>query len=30
LHLRDGEKQKFARRNGGTNKLTKRTLSADK
>jgi hypothetical protein len=22
LHLRDGEKQKFARRNGGTNKLT--------
>jgi hypothetical protein len=29
LHLRDGEKQKFARRNGGTNKLTKRTLTAD-
>jgi hypothetical protein len=29
LRLRDGEKQKFARRNGGTNKLTRRTLSAD-
>jgi hypothetical protein len=29
LRLRDGEKQNFARRNGGTNKLTKRTLSAD-
>jgi hypothetical protein len=30
LRLRDGEKLKFARRTGGTNKLTKRTLSADK
>jgi hypothetical protein len=29
LRLRDGEKQKFARRNGGTNKLTRRTLTAD-
>jgi hypothetical protein len=31
LRLRDGEKQKFARRNGGTNtnKLTQRTLTAD-
>jgi hypothetical protein len=29
LRLRDGEKHKFAGRNGGTNKLTKRTLSAD-
>jgi hypothetical protein len=29
LYLRDGEKEKFARRNGGTNKLTRRTLSAD-
>jgi hypothetical protein len=27
--LRDGEKMKFARRTGGTNPLTKRTLSAD-
>jgi hypothetical protein len=29
LHLGDGEKLKFARWTGGTNKLTKRTLSAD-
>jgi hypothetical protein len=29
LRLRDGEKMKFARRTGGTNPLTKRTLSAD-
>ena len=29
LRLRDGEKCKFARRTGGTNKLTRRTLSAD-
>jgi hypothetical protein len=29
LRLRDGEKMKFARRTGGTNKVTKRTLSAD-
>jgi hypothetical protein len=29
LRLRDGEKQKFARRNGGTNKLTRRTLTPD-
>jgi hypothetical protein len=29
LRLRDKEKQKFARRNGGTNKLTRRTLTAD-
>jgi hypothetical protein len=29
LRLRDGEKQKFARQNGGTNKLTRRTLTAD-
>jgi hypothetical protein len=29
LRLRDGEKMKFACRTGGTNKITKRTLSAD-
>ena len=29
LRLRDGEKMKFARRTGGTNKLTNRTISAD-
>ena len=29
LRLRDGEKMKFARRTGGTNPLTKRTLTAD-
>jgi hypothetical protein len=29
LRLRDGEKQMFTRRNGGTNKLTRRTLSDD-
>jgi hypothetical protein len=29
LRLRDGEKMKFARRTGGTNPITKRTLTAD-
>jgi hypothetical protein len=29
LRLRDGEKMKFARRTGGTNPITNRTLSAD-
>ena len=29
LHLRKGEKMKFARTRGGTNPITKQTLSAD-
>jgi hypothetical protein len=29
LRWRDGEKQKFARQNGGTNNLTRLTLTAD-
>jgi hypothetical protein len=29
LRLRDGEKMKFARRIGGTNPITRRTLTAD-